>query len=228
MKYQKETNLLDNTPIQQTKFKTNNLLEINYESRETYDKDNEVRFKTFVLCDYSDAYILVKGSITITNTATQDQPNNSANEKLILKSFAAFTSSISRINNKQVDGAQYIDVVNLKCNSIERNDNCAKASGTLWQFYRDVPAVSGDSPNVNFDVGNTTTKLFNVKVRLADQATDNGIKIVQTMVALKYLSTFWRTLEMLLINYKVNLDLNWSEKFLIVATNEANQGATFQ
>ena len=74
MKYQKETNLLDNTPIQQTKFKTNNLLEINYESRETYDKDNKVRFKTFVLmsslCDYSDAYILVKGSITITNTAT--------------------------------------------------------------------------------------------------------------------------------------------------------------
>ena len=77
-------------------------------------------------------------------------------------------------------------------------------------------------------MGNTSTKSFNVKVRLADQTTDNGIKIVQTMVALKYLSTFWRTLEILLINYKVNLDLNWSEKFLIVVTNEANQGATFQ
>ena len=47
------------------------------------------------------------------------------------------------------------------------------------------------------------------------------------MVPLKYLGNFWRTLEMLLINCEITLDLKWSEDCVIVATDEANQGATF-
>ena len=61
--------MLDNTPHQPTTFRTKNRLEINDESRETYNKDNQSRFKTSVfmssLCDYSDAYIPVKGTITV-------------------------------------------------------------------------------------------------------------------------------------------------------------------
>ena len=66
---------LDNTPNQASKFKTKNWVKINYESRGTYDKDNRIRFKTSILrsslCDYSDAHILIKGTITVRKTVTQ-------------------------------------------------------------------------------------------------------------------------------------------------------------
>ena len=64
-------------------------------------------------------------------------------------------------------------------------------------------------------------------MKLAGQTGDNGTKNVEIMVPLKYLSNFWRTPEMPLINCEITLDLNWSEKCIIVATNIANQGATF-
>ena len=63
MKYQEIINSFDNTPNQPFKFKTKNWVEINYESRGTYNEDNQIRFKTSMLrsslCDYNDAYILV-------------------------------------------------------------------------------------------------------------------------------------------------------------------------
>ena len=72
MEYQKIINLLDNTPNQQFKFKTKIWVEVNDESQGTYNKDNQIRFKTSMLrsslCDYSNVYILAKGTITVTNT----------------------------------------------------------------------------------------------------------------------------------------------------------------
>ena len=68
MEYQKIINLLDKRPNQSTKFSTKKSVEIN-ESRGTYNKDNQIRFKTSMLrsslCDHSDAYIFVKGTITV-------------------------------------------------------------------------------------------------------------------------------------------------------------------
>ena len=61
------------------------------------------------LCDYSDAYILVKGTITVENKAAQGQPNNAADKKVILKNCAPFTNCISRIKITQVDDAHDID-----------------------------------------------------------------------------------------------------------------------
>ena len=79
------------------------MFEINNESRGTYNEDNQIRFKTSILrsslCDYSNAYILVKGAITVTDTAGQDRRNNGANKKLILKNCAPFTNCITGINN---------------------------------------------------------------------------------------------------------------------------------
>ena len=73
MEYQKIMNLLDNTRNQPSKFKTKNWVEINNESRGTYNEDNRIRFKASMLrsglCDYSDAYILVKGTITVADIA---------------------------------------------------------------------------------------------------------------------------------------------------------------
>ena len=73
MEYQKIINLLDNTPNQPTKFRTKNWVETNDESCVTYNTNNQIRFKTSMLrtslCDYSDAHILVKGTITVASTA---------------------------------------------------------------------------------------------------------------------------------------------------------------
>ena len=96
MEYKKIINLLNNTPNQPTKFKSKNWVEINDESRGTYNKDNQIRFKTSILmssfCNYSDAYIFVKGTISIANTAAQGQANNGANKKVIFKNCAPPTN----------------------------------------------------------------------------------------------------------------------------------------
>ena len=100
MEYQKIINLLDNTPNQSSKFKAKNLVEISDESRRTYNKDNQIKFNTSILrsslYDYSNAYILVKGTITVAKSAAQDQPNNAANKMVIFKNCAPFTNCISR------------------------------------------------------------------------------------------------------------------------------------
>ena len=131
MEYQKTIILLDSAPNEPTKFKTKNWVEINDESRGTHNEVNQIRFKTSMLrsslCDYSNAYILVKGTITVENIGTQYQPNNSASKKIILN--APFTKCIRKINNAQVDDAHDIDVVIVTYNLIEYSDNYSKISG---------------------------------------------------------------------------------------------------
>ena len=68
---------------------------------------------------------------------------------------------------------------------------------------------------------------FNFKVKMAGQTGDDGTKNVEIMVPIKYLSNFWRTLEMTLINCEFNLILTWSERCAIVSTNVANQNTKF-
>ena len=63
------------------------------------------------LCDYSDAYILVKGNITVNNTAADGAAANNTNKKVIFKNCAPFTNCISKINNAEIDNVQYINIV---------------------------------------------------------------------------------------------------------------------
>ena len=105
MEYQKTANLLDNTSNQPSKFRTKNWVEINDESRGTYTS-NDIKFKTTMLrsnlCDYADAYILVKGAITITG-AGDDAAARQADERnkgVIFKNCAPFTKCISKINDR--------------------------------------------------------------------------------------------------------------------------------
>ena len=80
MEYQKIINLLDNTPNQPSKFRIKNWVEINDDLSGTYSTNSQIRFKTTMLrsslCDYSVAYIVVKGAITVPNTGTAATPNN--------------------------------------------------------------------------------------------------------------------------------------------------------
>ena len=177
------------------------------------------------LCDYSNAYILVKGTITVANTGTAAAPNN-ADKKVIFKNCAPFTSCISRINNTQIDDAQYIDVVMPMYNLIEYSDTYSKTCGILFQFCRDVHAVDHDNGKIA-DITYATTDSFNLKVKLIGQTGNNDTKDIEIMVPLKYLSNFWRTFEIPLINCEITLDLNWSENCIIVAANVAAQVSTF-
>ena len=111
-------------------------------------------------------------------------------------------------------------------NSIEYRDNYLKISGSLWQYTKDIPAVYNNNAIVDF-TNNNLTDSFNFKVKMTGQTGDKGTKNVEIMVPLKYLSNFWRTLEMPLINYEINLLLTWSASCVIVSTDVANQNATF-
>ena len=110
---------------------------------------------------------------------------------------------------------------------IEYSDNYSKASGSLWQYCKDIPAVDNNNVIVNF-AKNYLTDSFNFKVKMTGQTGDDGTKNVEIMVPLKYFSNFWRTLEMSLINCEIDLILTWSTNCFIVSTNVANQTAAFE
>ena len=127
--------MLDNTSNQPFKFKTKNWIEKNDASRGTYHTNSQIKFKTTILksslCDYSHAYILVKGTITVPNTAAADADANNVNKKSNIKNCAPFINCISEINNTQVDNAKDIDIVMPIYNLIEYSDNYSK---NIWKF----------------------------------------------------------------------------------------------
>ena len=231
MEYQKIANLIDdNTLNQPSKFRTRNWIEINDESRGAYNVNSQIKFKTTMLksslCDYSDAYILVKGIISVNNTAAQGAAANNTNNKVIFKNCAPFTNCISEINNTQIDNAKDIDIVMPMYNLIEYSDNYAKTTGSLWQYCKDIPARNANGDIAIFAENNTTDS-FKFKAKITGQTVNNGTTDVEVMVPLKYLSNFGRTLEMPLINCEVNLILTWSSSCVLIATAIQNQNATF-
>ena len=93
-------NLLDNASNQPSKFGTKNWVETNGESRGTYSVNRQINFKTLMLrsslCDYSGAYILVKGNVSVNNTLADDAAANNTNKKVIFKNCAKFTEIIHK------------------------------------------------------------------------------------------------------------------------------------
>ena len=230
MEYQKIANLIGDTSNQPSKFRTRNWIEINDESRGAYNLNSQIKFKTtmlkFSLCDYSDAYIIVKGTISVNNTAADGAAADNTNKKVIFKNCAPFTNCISEINNTQIDNAKDIDIVMPIYNLIEYSDSYAKTTGSLWQYCKDIPVRNDNNEIVAFGRNNLTNS-FNFKVKFTGQTENNGTKDVEIIVPLKHLSNFWRTLEMPLINCEVSLILTWSSTCVLIATNIPNQNATF-
>ena len=142
MEYQKIANLIDGASNQPSKFRTKNCVEINDESRGTYNVNSQVKFKTTMLkSSLCDAYILVKGKITITEAGDDAAAiqGDGRDEGVAFKNCAPFTNCITEINNTQVDNAKDIDIIMPMYNLIEYRDNYAKTSGSLWQYYRNEP-----------------------------------------------------------------------------------------
>ena len=129
---------MGNTPNQPSKFRTKNWVETNHDSHRLYDTNSQCKFRTsmlmFSLCDYSDTYILVKGTISFTGEGA-DAPARQADErdkKVTFKNCTPFTDCMSEINNTQVDKAKDLDAVMPMYNLIECNDNYFNISENLW------------------------------------------------------------------------------------------------
>ena len=158
------------------------------------------------LCDYADAYTLVNGRITIT------EAGDDGAVMMAFKNCVPFTKCISRINNTDIDTAQDINIVMPMYNLIKYSNNYLKTSGSLCQYYN-------DEPNDNI----AGSKSFKSRVKITRKTpADRNTKDVEIIVPLKYLSYFWRTLEMPLINCEVNLILTWSKDCVI--TNSTGKG----
>ena len=174
---------MDSASNQPSKFKMRNWGEINDESRGTYTS-NVTKFKTVMLrsnlCDYADAYILVKGTITIPGAGDNDAAKrlDERDKGVIFKNCTPFTKCISRINNTDTDNAQDIDIVMPMYNLIECSDNYSKTSGSLWQYYKDGP---------NDKITQSESFKSRIKITGTTPAADNT-KDVEIIVPLKYLS----------------------------------------
>ena len=227
MEYQKIANLLNDESNQPSKFRTRNWVEIDVKARGTYSPNKQIKFKTAMLrsslCGYSDAYILVKGNTSVNNTAGADI---NTNKKVIFKNCAPFNNCISKINNTQIDNAEYIDIVMPVYNLLEYIDDYSKTSGSLWQYCKEIPAVDNDGDITDFNRANATDS-FNFKTKITGQTNDNGRKDVEIMIPLKYLSNFWRTLETPLINCKIELTSTCFSDCIIIYTNVNQQVPTF-
>ena len=210
MEYQNVANLLDNEINQTSKFTTRNWVEINNESRGAYT-GSSIKFKATMLrsnlCDYEDAYILVNGTITISGAGDYDATKQAdeRNKGVTFKNCATFLKCISRINNAEIDNAKDIDIGMPMYDLIEYSHNNSKTSESFWEYYKDDP---------NYNIADTES--FKYKVKTTGKTPNDGIaKDVEIIVPLKYLSNFWRSLEIPLINCEVELLLTWSKDYVI-------------
>ena len=118
------------------------------------------------LCDYSDAYIVVKGKITV-----PDPNNNAYGKKLAFKNNAPVTSCISKINNTLIEDAEDLDIVMSIYNSIEYSRNYRKTTGSLFSYYRDE-LNSGAVENINYSIKNS--KYFDYKTSITEKLERNN------------------------------------------------------
>ena len=123
--------------------------------------------------------------------------------------LVTFQTCNVNINDEYVEAAKYLDIIMPMYNLLEYSDNYEDTTGSLYQFKRDEP------PDDNAEVDSNTTSL---KYKSIDD--NNNVKLV---VPLKYISNFFRSLEMPLVNYKIDLELTWT-KDCVISSNDAAAG----
>ena len=237
MEYDKINNLLlseDNESEKLSKFVTREYVRVNGLSN-TYNENKSIRFKTPMLrsnlCDYSDAYILVKGTVTVTALGANNGANNIRDKKnrpLILKNNAPFVSCITRINGELIEDADDLDIVMPMYNLLEYIKNYRKTIGSLYNYYRDE--LTNDVNDNYFDNRNAVnSEAFKFKNKITGNTYNvdadtqghdvnkNGTQKIELAIPLKYLGNFWRAPNIPLISCGVFLELKWSENCVITS-----------
>ena len=215
MENQKIINLLDKIDTDSKHFATKKWYVINDENNTNYgvnkdtgaDNPDTIKYDTRVLkpnlCDYAEAYILIDGTIRAAAA--------NANTRLALKNCAPFTKCNLEINDEHVDTAENLDIAMPFYNLIEYSDNYQDSSATLYQYKRDEPPE--DDAVADLTTDNSSSFKYKVSL-LANPVLDGNItkRSVKVVVPLKYLSNFFRSLEMPLINCKIKLNLTWKKE----------------
>ena len=164
------------------------------------------------MCDYAEAYILIDGTI---RAAAVD-----ANTRLALKNCAPFTKCNLEINDKHVDTAENLDITMPMYNLIEYSDNYQDSSATLYQYKRDEPPE--DDAVADLTADNSSSLKYKISLLGNLVVANNIARInVKVVVPLRYLSNFFRSLEMPLINCKIKLNLTW-KKECVLSTDDGN------
>ena len=225
MENQKIINLLDKIDTDSKHFATKKWYIINDENNTNYGVDKNtganhpdtIKCDTRVLkpnlCDYAEVYILVDGTIRAANNV-----NN--NTRLALKNCAPFTKCNLEINDEHVDTVENLDIVMPMYNLIEYSDNYQDSSATLYQYKRDEP-----QDNIANNLAINTSSSFKYKVNLLGNPNVVGNvarRNVKIAVPSKYLSNFFRSLEMPLINFKIKLNLTWKKECVLSTDDDAN------
>ena len=234
MEYQKITNLLGNIPDKVPRFITKKWIEVHDQYGETYNTNKQRRFITsmlrFDLCDFSDAYIVVKGKITVSATDGMEPIilEIKKSRPLAFKNNAPFISCIFKINGILVENAEDSVIVMPMYNLLEYRKTHSKTSGSLWNYYRDeLTDETNDDNGPNKIAINSksfkykasiTGSAYNVAATAGDyDANKEGTKKFEIAVPLKHLSDFWKMLDIPLINCEVSLALSWYENYVITS-----------
>ena len=222
MENQKIINLLDKIDTDSKYFATKKWYIINDENNTNYgvnkdtgaDNPDTIKYDTRVLkpnlCDYAEAYILVDATIRVTNAVNAT--------RLALKNCAPLTKCNLEINDEHVDAAENLDIVMSMYNLIEYSDNYQYSSATLYQYKRDEPPeadAASDLTANNSDSLKYKIKLLGNVTEVAGDAAGARRFNVKVVVPLKYLSNFFRSLEMPLINCKIKLNLTWKKECVL-------------
>ena len=145
MEYHKIINLLRTTLPEVPRFITKKWINVHDQSgkaEDRYKPSKQIRFKPSILrsdlCDFSNAHIVVKGTITLTKTNGRGIIHIT-NRFLVFKNNTPFTNCILKINNVLIDNAEDLDVVMPMYNLLEYSKNYRKTTGSLWNYYRDEP-----------------------------------------------------------------------------------------
>ena len=207
-------NLLNKTDTDSKHFATKKWYIINDENTTNYgvnkdtgaDNPDTIKYDTGVLkpnlCDYAEGYILVDGTIRAAAA--------NGDTRLALKNCAPFTKCNLEINEEHVDTAENLDITMPMYNLIEYSDNYQDSSTTLYQYKRDEPPEA----NAINDLTTNALSSFKYKVKLSGNLVLDGNiakRSAKVAVPLKYLSNFFRSLEMPLINCKTKLNLTWKK-----------------
>ena len=187
------------------RFVTKKWIEVYDQSEGNYNVNKEIRIKKSMLrsdsCDFSDAYIVGKGVITVTN------PDNAKrNKAVVFKNNVTFINCISKITGVKIDNAEDLDVVIPMYNLLQYSKNYRKTAGSLWKYYRDEPSntLSSDYESLKYKTS-ITGNTYNVAAGEAGyDANKVGKSETEIVIPLNHLSNFWKSLIFCQLIVKLN------------------------